>query len=170
MESFWVDGEWIAPYDEDDHHSELERLEYEAQLKWDYPRATDINLVPYLEELLCLARNFFHETGRHLNVYGDIGELYGAVVYGVRLNKEYAPGADGRIGDDHIEIKTISPLSICDKKAVSRAGNWNKLLLVKVDHEFEVHGYMMDRKALPGKGNKVRIKWDNGLAEARFPR
>lgn len=164
---FWIDGEWIAPYDEGTFSSEAERLEYEAQLKSDYPLAADVNLVHYYHELLELAEGYYRDTGRHLNVYGDIGELYGAIEYGIRLKKIYAQGADGLLGNDHVEIKTITPLSGTDRKELRRSGNWSKILLVKIDKIFDVRGYMLDRKDFPGKGQKVRIKWDNGLSMAR---
>lgn len=169
-ERFWIDGEWIAPYDEDNEFgSELERLEHEAQVKWDYPHASDYDLIQYLEDLLQIAEDYNRQTGRHLNVYGDIGELYGAVVYGIRLNRLYAPGADGRMGDDHVEIKTISPTSTSGTKYVSTKGNWNKILLVKIDPQFDVRGYLLERKNLPTKGESLKIKWDAGLADAGLP-
>ena len=167
---FWIDGEWIAPYEPfEENGSELERLEYEAQLEWDYPRAADKKLIRYFLALVEIAKNYFEETGRHLNVYGDIGELYGSIAYGISLNRMFAEGADGRLGDDHIEIKTISPLSGKETKTVRRAGNWNRLLLVKIDSCFDVRGYLLDKKALPRKGQKVRISWDSGLADKGVP-
>lgn len=164
---FWIDGEWIALLDEDTFSSEAERLEYDAQLKWDFPRASDVNLVPYYLELLDLAERYFRDTKRHLNIYGDIGELYGAIEYGIRLNRPLSQGADGRLGNHHVEIKTISPLSGSDCKELRRSGNWSKILLVKIDNQFDVRGYMLDRNDFPGKGQKVRIKWDSGLSTAR---
>ena len=54
-------------------------------------------------------KSYHRETGLHLAVYGDIGELFGAITYGIKLNKTYAQGADGRLGNDHVEVKTITP-------------------------------------------------------------
>lgn len=33
-------------------------------------------------------------------MYGDIGELFGAITYGIKLNKSYVQGSDGRLGND----------------------------------------------------------------------
>ncbi len=49
------------------------------------------------------------QTGLHLQVYGDIGELFAAITHGVKLHKNYAQGSDSRLGNDFIEVKTITP-------------------------------------------------------------
>ncbi len=161
--AFWDDGEWISWDDvtseEVQEDSHLSRLEYEADLRLRFPKA-DISLIPYFEALLKLAENFFVDTGRHLQVYGDIGELFGAITYGIKLNRNYAPGADGRLGNDHIEIKTITPFNKHDRVTVRLDGNFNKLLLVKINENFCVSGRLVDRKALPRtKGGQVRVTW-----------
>ncbi|MDK4732071.1 hypothetical protein [Rhizobium sp. CNPSo 3490] len=69
---------------------------------------SDTSLIPYFEELLSLAESCHLQTRRHLNVYGDIGELFGAITYGLKLYKANAQGADGRNGNDPVEIKTIT--------------------------------------------------------------
>ena len=112
--AFWIDGEWldwdsiIDP--EEVRYSRLAELEREAHLRLKYPNA-DLTLIPYFQDLLTLAESYFQETGQHLNVYGDIGELFGAIMYGIKLHRNYAQGSDGRLGDDFVEIKTISPLN-----------------------------------------------------------
>lgn len=164
---YWVDGEWVFPFEES--NSELDRLEYEAQLKWDYPRAIDIKLIPHLHALLEIAESYFEDTGRHLNVFGDIGELYGAIMYGIRLYKPCAQGADGRLENNHIEIKTISPMSRSDMKYVKRDGIWNYILLVKIDEEFGVRGSLRKRSEFPGRGKEVKIRWDESRVDSRLP-
>lgn len=168
--AFWDDGEWISWEDvtsEDVHDfSHLSRLEYEADLRLRYPKA-DITLIPYFEALLKLAENYFLNTGRHLQVYGDIGELFGAITYGIKLNRNFAPGADGRLGNDHVEIKTITPFNRHDRVVVKLGGNFSKLLLVKINESFCVSGKLIDRKALRrSKGGQLRVTWGDveGLA------
>lgn len=68
--------------------------------------------IPYFEDLTSLAESYHLETGLHLSVYGDIGELFGAITYGIKLNRTYAQGSDGRLGNDHVEIKTITPFKV----------------------------------------------------------
>jgi hypothetical protein len=109
-----------------------------------------------------LAESYHCETGLHLNAYGDIGELFGAITYGIKLNKTYAQGADGRLGNDHVEIKTITPFKNKDVVIVDKSGHFNKLLVVKINGDFQVSGRMIDRKDLPkGSAQKFRVNWTN---------
>lgn len=91
--AFWIDGEWLG-WDsiidpEETKFSRLAELEREAELRLKYPNA-DPTLVPYFQDLLTLAEAYFCDTGQHLNVYGDIGELFGAIMYGIKLHKNHA--------------------------------------------------------------------------------
>ena len=167
----YADGEWISwdSYDdgeESEHtnYSRLEELEREAELKLRFPKA-DIELVPYFTDLLLLAESYYEKTGSHLQVYGDIGELFGAIEYGIKLHKNYAQGSDGRLGDDFIEIKTIAPTNKNDKTRVRLDRHFSKLLVVKIDENFDVSARLVKRKSLPKRsGNQIVISWD-GLRE-----
>lgn len=99
--AFYDDGEWVTWSEIDE---QLRYKEWGAK----YPNAIR-SMIPYFEDLISLAESYHRETGLHLAVYGDIGELFGAITYGIRLNKTYAQGADGRLGNDHVEVKTITP-------------------------------------------------------------
>lgn len=111
---------------------------------------------------MSLAESYHVETGGHLNVYGDIGELFGAITYGIKLNKNYAQGADGRLGNDHVEIKTITPFKSKDEIAVKVSGNFSKLLVVKINADFEVSSRMVDRSKLPKTAKLfLRIRWED---------
>ncbi len=117
-------------------------------------------MIPYFENLISLAESYHYETGLHLAVYGDVGELFGAITYGIKLNKTYAQGSDGRLGNDHIEVKTITPFKNKDEVLVDTNGNFNKLLVVKINEAFQVSGRMIDRKELPKRsGRYLRVKW-----------
>lgn len=151
--AIYDDGEWITWTEINSH---LERLELEAQ----YPNA-DIELVPVFENLLSTAEHYHLLTGRHLQVYGDIGELYGAITYGIRLHRNYAQGSDGRLGNDFVEVKTITPFKSNDVVTLNLKRNFSKVLIVKIDSDFEVQGKLIDRKALPkATGDKLMLKWD----------
>lgn len=152
--AIYDDGEWITWTEINSH---LERLELEAQ----YPNA-DIELVPVFENLLSIAEDYHRLTGRHLQVYGDIGEIYGAITYGIRLHRNYAQGSDGKLGNDFVEVKTITPFKSNDVVALNLKRNFSKVLIVKIDSDFEVKGKLIDRKALPkAKGDKLMIGWDD---------
>ena len=150
--AFYDDGEWVT-WSEIDQQFRYK----EWQAKYPLGRLTEI---PYFESLMSLAESYYHETGLHLSVYGDIGELFGAITYGIKLNKTYAQGSDGRIGNDHVEIKTITPFKTKDEVVIDRLGNFNKLLVVKINEVFDISGRMIDRKELPkGSGRYLRVKW-----------
>ena len=148
------DGEWLS-WDEIDR--QIRYKEWGAK----YPNA-DRALVPYFEDLLSLAESYHLETGRHLNVYGDLGELFGAITFGIKLNRLYAQGADGRLGRDHVEIKTITPFKSRDEVVVRMAGNFSKLLVVKLTGDFMISGRMIDRHLLPKTGaTHLRVRWSD---------
>lgn len=152
--AFYDDGEWVTWSEIDEH---LRQQEWDAK----YPNG-DRSMIPYFDDLISLAEQYHLETGRHLNLYGDIGELFGAMTYGIKLNRNYAQGADGRLGNDHVEIKTITPFKRRDEVVIDLSGNFSKLLVVKINEEFEVSGRMIDRKDIPGrKGRYLRVKWSD---------
>ena len=150
--AFYDDGEWVTWSEIDE---QLRYKEWGAK----YPNAIR-SMIPYFENLISLAENYHVETGLHLSVYGDIGELFGAITYGIKLNKPHAQGSDGRLGNDHVEIKTISPLKTKDVVVVDTNGHFNKLLIVKINEDFQVSARMIDRKKLPKrKGRSLRVRW-----------
>ncbi|MBV1866953.1 MAG: hypothetical protein KUG69_03460 [Marinosulfonomonas sp.] len=164
------DGDWLSwddfgdDDDQDSDHSHLAKLEREAELRWQYPNA-DISLIPFFQNLLGLAEDYYDQTKKHLHVYGDIGELFGAIRYGIKLHRNYAQGSDGRLGDDFVEIKTITPFKKHDKVEVRLDRHFSKILVVKIDNKFRVSGRLVDRKVLGNANGKKRsIRWDE-LAE-----
>lgn len=163
--AFWIDGEWLAwdsiIYPEEVEYSRLAELEREASLRLQYTNE-DLALVPYFRDLLTLAESYFFNTGQHLNVYGDIGELFGAIMYGIKLHKNYAQGSDGKLGNDFVEIKTIAPTNNKEKTSVRLDRHFNKLLVVKISDEFDVCGRLIDRADLPKRtGKTMRLSWAN---------
>lgn len=146
------DGEWMG-WDDFGRHAE----EQEARAK--YPNA-DMSLIEIFEDLICTAEDYHCHTGRHLQVYGDIGELFGEIVYGIKLHRNYAQGSDGRLGNDLVEIKTITPFKAKDVIEVNLDRNFSKLLIVKIDADFKIHAKMVDRKSLCRKKGKLRIDWN----------
>ena len=68
----------------------------------------------------------------------------------------------GRLGDDFVEVKTISPMKQNDKVQVKRAGNFNKLYVVKISENFFFEGRMIDRRDLKkGDGKFASVRFDN---------
>jgi hypothetical protein len=57
-------------------------------------------------------------------------------------------------------VKTISPEKNNYEVQVKRAGNFNKLLVVKINTDFEFEDKLLDRKSLSkGTGKLARVSW-----------
>jgi hypothetical protein len=150
--AIWDDGEWITW---DQINEQIQYKEWRAR----YPDA-DLSLVSVFESLLETAQSYYELTGRHLQVYGDIGELYGVITHGLKLNRNYAQGSDGRIGNDLVEVKTITPFKSNDVITLNMARNFSKILIVKINEDFEIRGKLIDRRSLPKcAGPRLKLKW-----------
>jgi len=58
------------------------------------------------------------------------------------------------------EPKTISPHKTSDTVMVKRAGNFNRLLIVKISESFKFEAKMIDRKSLrKGDGKYAKATW-----------
>ena len=152
--AIYDDGEWIT-WDEINSH--LDRLEFKAR----FPNL-DVDLVPIFQNLLAVALDYHNLTGSHLQVYGDLGELYGAITFGIKLHRNYAQGSDGKLGNHFVEVKTITPFKSKDTITLNLKRNFSKVLIVKIDANFEVQGRLIDRKALPKvKGDMLKLNWQD---------
>lgn len=119
--AIYEDGEWITWTEINPH---LERLEFQAR----FPKL-DVDLVPIFQRLLEAAADYHELTGRHLQVYGDLGELYGAITYGIKPHRIYAEGSDGKLGNDFVEVKTITPFKTTETVKLNLKGNFSKVLI-----------------------------------------
>ena len=150
--AIWDDGEWISW---DEINQQIEYKEWRAR----YPNA-DLSVVSIFQNLIETAQDYHEITGRHLQVYGDIGELYGVITHGLKLHRNYAQGSDGRMGNDFVEVKTITPFKGNDRVVLNLKRNFSKVLVVKITQDFEVCGRLIDRKALPRiQGDRFVIEW-----------
>lgn len=158
----WDDGEWVDLYaHEIEHESHLAMLEREDALRRQYPNTPDLSLIPIFLRLRATAQAFHETTGNHLQVYRALGELFGAIMFGIPLHKNYAQGSDGRLGDDFVEIKTITPGKSRHRVELRTDRHFSKVLVVRIDEEFRVSGRMIRRKTLPVcKGNRIHLDWD----------
>ena len=120
----------------------------------------DPELVMIFENLVEIAQSYYAYTGRYLQIWGELGELYAEIKYGIMRHKPHTRGSDGKLGNDFVEIKTISPEKVGGKVQVKRAGNFNKLLVIKINEEFEFDGRFIERKQLSkGEGTFARVSW-----------
>ncbi|WP_131111185.1 hypothetical protein [Sulfuricystis thermophila] len=120
----------------------------------------DPELVMIFESLVENARSYYELTGRYLQIWGELGELYAEIKYGIKRHKPHTRGSDGKLGNDFVEIKTISPEKDGGQVQVKRAGNFNKLLVIKINERFEFDGRFIERKQLSkGEGAYARVSW-----------
>ncbi len=119
-------------------------------------------LIEIFDGMVDNAKWYYELTGRYLQIWGELGELYAEVKYGIKRHKPHTQGSDGRLGNDFIEIKTISPEKNGEQVLVKLSGNFNKLLVVKISQEFEFESRFLDRKNLPkGAGKHTSTSWSD---------
>jgi hypothetical protein len=59
-------------------------------------------------------------------------------------------------------VKTISPHKLVDQVLVKKAGNFNKLLIVKISSDMKFNSVLIDRKDLKNSGvEKYKAKWQD---------
>jgi hypothetical protein len=151
-QGIWDEGEWISW---DWINEQLEQQE----LREEFPDAS-IEVARIFKDLVEIAQRYHGETGRYLQIWGELGELYAEVKYGMRRHPPGHQGSDGRRGNDWIEVKTISPEKTDGKVQVKRAGNFNKVLVVRINENFEFEARLIDRKQLrKGSGKHARWSW-----------
>ncbi|MBL8226327.1 MAG: hypothetical protein JNM50_13465 [Chromatiales bacterium] len=151
-DGIYDDGEWIS-WDWINGHIA------DQELRGEFPNA-NLQVVKIFQDLVALAEAYKFETGRYLQIWGELGELYAEIKFGVVRHRPGTQGSDGRIGNDWVEVKTISPEKLSEAIQVKRAGNFNKLLVVKISEDFEFEARLIDRKRLrKGKGKHAKTQW-----------
>jgi hypothetical protein len=118
-----------------------------------------------LEDLVDCAERHFQNTGRYLQVWGELGEIYAEVKFGLRRHGTHRAGSDGTIDGKLVEVKTISPEKSSDQVLVKSQGDFEQLLIVRIDENFEFTGKLFEREDLSGgegKFLKARLREDHG--------
>jgi hypothetical protein len=108
-----------------------------------------------LGDLVDCADRHFRNTGRYLQVWGELGEIYAEIKFGLRRHGTHQAGSDGTIDGKLVEVKTISPEKTSDQVAVKSQGNFEQLLIVRIDENFEFTGKLIDRDDLTDGGGKL---------------
>jgi hypothetical protein len=84
--------------------------------------------------------------------------VYVAERFGVELTRAHTQGHDGRLGDDLVEIKTITPSKNRALVTVKRTGNFNLFAVVRVDADYQLDARLVPREKLPrGNGGRVAV-------------
>jgi hypothetical protein len=153
-DGIWDDGEWIS-------WDWINQQLHERELQAEYPQA-DLALVDVFERFVAVAVDHKALTGNYLQIWGELGELYAEIKFGIKRHRAMAQGSDGKLGNDFVEVKTISPEKADHKIQVKRNGHFSKLLVVKISEDFEFEGRLIDRSALgKGKGKFARFSWSS---------
>lgn len=151
---FWDDGDFIS-------WDFINELREDDEIREEFPEST-VAMVRAFEALVNAAAEYHILTGRYLQIWGELGEFYAEIKYGLIRHRPHTPGSDGRIGNDYVEVKTISPEKSESKVAVKRAGNFNKLVVVRIDSDWTFDARMVARKELgKSSGKLARLKWDD---------
>ena len=157
-DGIYDDGEWTSW---DWINGQL----YKQEMQQEYPKVNP-ELSMLFEDLVRNAAEYYAMTGRYLQIWGELGELYAEVKYGIQRHHPHAQGSDGKLGNDFIEVKTISPEKGGDTVHVKRSGNFNKLLVIKIDQSFNFEGRFIERRKLAkGSGAHARISWSTLSSE-----
>lgn len=151
-DAVWDDGEWISW---DWINGELHEQELEGQ----FPNA-DPDLVRVFEDIVSVAAAYRDVSGRYLPVFGELGEIFAEISFGIERHSPRTQGSDGRMGIDLVEVKTITPEKNSQNVVVKRRGNFNKLIVVKISESFEFEARVLDRKNMSkGSGKFAKVSW-----------
>ena len=153
MDGVWDDGGWTDREETGRRRVEL----WEA-----YPHADPVVVETFLS-VVDAAERYRRSAGRHLALFGELGELFAEIKFGIKRHRRIGtPGSDGRLGNDFVEIKTISPDKRTNRVQVKRSGNFNQLVVVKISDDFEFEAKMIPRKLLSkGKGRYASVSWSS---------
>lgn len=171
--SVWDDGEWVS-WAEINRYVEAEAAEgdegdwdvLEEDEEWlesDEPPKGEPSPEFWrrLMNLIWEAKASLEKGNNIGSQIGEIGEMYAEAMFGIKRHRPYTPGSDGKLGNDFVEVKTISPWKKKPKVRVKRAGNWNRLVIVKISKGWVFDARIFDRKQLgKGKGGThATVSW-----------
>ncbi|KWT87430.1 MULTISPECIES: hypothetical protein [unclassified Variovorax] len=147
-----IDREWVEEQLEDEPHEDASSVE-PTRSREGFPFSI-LEQTEIFEDLVDCAARHFENTGRYLQVWGELGEIYAEIKFGLRRHATHAPGSDGTIDGKLVEVKSISPEKASDRVLVKRQGNFEQLLIVSIDQDFQFQGKLIDRSELGGGAGK----------------
>lgn len=146
----WIDSELRGQPPDDP--SSLKRKE-QFRSREGYPHSV-LEQIEIFEDLVDCAVRHFRNTGRYLQVWGELGEIYAEIRFGLRRHGSHQAGSDGTIAGRLVEVKTISPEKANAHVVVKRQGNFEQLLIVRIDEQFQFTGKLIDRQRLSDGGGR----------------
>lgn len=150
-----ISGEWIEAQLDDELEVDVSsaQLSVPFQSREGYPFSVLDQTQIFLDLVDCAARDF-ENTGRYLQVWGELGEIYAEINFGLRRHGTHVAGSDGTIAGRLVEVKTISPEKSSDRVLVKSQGNFEQLLVVRIGRDFKFQAKLFDRGELKKVGGK----------------
>ncbi|QSX77966.1 hypothetical protein [Agrilutibacter solisilvae] len=159
----WVDSQ-LEEAPEDDAYSIEPSEPFQSREGFPY---SVLEQTEIFQDLVECAERHFENTGRYLQVWGELGEIYAEIKFGLRRHATHRAGSDGTIAGKLVEVKTISPEKTSDRVLVKSQGDFEQLLIIRIGRDFQFQGKLFDRSELAGASGKYlrgRLKGDAGLA------
>lgn len=142
-------GSGAAPWEWERIDRELTRQE----LRDEFPFGT-LEQVEIFCDLVDCAERYFESTSRYMQIWGELGELYAEIKLGLFRHVAHTAGSDGTIDGRLVEVKTISPEKASDRVMVKSQGDFEQLLIVRIDRDFRFSSKLLERSALNGSTGK----------------
>ena len=152
LDGIWDDGDFTT-------WDEMNGYIHDQDLEEQFPHA-DVEVVKVFSSIISSAKRYYDLTGRYLQIWGELGELYAEIQYGLKRHEPHTAGSDGSIDNNFIEVKTISPQKGCEKVDLKTAGNFSRLIVVKISPDFTFKSRMIERSELKINGKKKKVAWD----------
>lgn len=151
----YIDREWLDSQLEDGscHESISAEQSPRFQSRDGFPLST-VEQAEIFYDLIDCATRHFENTGRYLQIWGELGEIYAEIEFGLRRHVTHKAGSDGTIAGRLVEVKTISPEKTNDHVLVKSQGDFEQLLIVRIDQDFQFKGKLFDRNELKGSSGK----------------
>jgi hypothetical protein len=146
----WIDSK-LKGEPAEDAHSVRSRETFQSRDGFPF---SSLEQAQIFQDLVDCASRHFKNTGRYLQVWGELGEIYAELRFGLRRHETHRAGSDGTIAGKLVEVKTISPEKSGDLVRVKTQGNFEQLLIVRVDRDFQFQGKLVDRSQLAGGSGK----------------
>lgn len=164
----YIDREWVDSQLEDESGNKFHPLEPRTPFKSreGFPFSS-LEQTEIFYDLVDCAIRHFENTGRYLQIWGELGEIYAEINFGLCRHGTHEAGSDGTINGKLVEVKTISPEKSSDRVLVKSQGNFEQLLIVRIDQDFQFEGKLVDRSELKGASGKFlrgRLKDDKSSA------
>ncbi|MGQ0502101.1 MAG: hypothetical protein ACT4P0_05750 [Panacagrimonas sp.] len=150
-----ISGEWIDAQLDDEPEVDVTSVQLSGafQSRDGFPFSVLDQTQIFLDLVDCAARHF-ENTGRYLQIWGELGEIYAEIKFGLRRHGTHTAGSDGTIAGRLVEVKTISPEKCCDRVLVKSQGNFEQLLVVRIGRDFKFQARLFERSELKRVGAK----------------